>query len=74
MVDKSPSPREGANIETSNMSVASEEFVYEVRVAGRFRMGKKIGSGSFGEIYLGRDLHTGGEVAVKFEQFSARRS
>jgi len=47
--------------------------VYEVRVAGRFRMGKKIGSGSFGEIYLGRDLNTGGEVAVKFEQLSARR-
>jgi serine/threonine protein kinase len=36
-------------------------------------MGKKIGSGSFGEIYLGRDLNTGGEVAVKFEQLSARR-
>jgi casein kinase 1 len=54
-------------------SVTSEEFVYEVRVAGRFRMGKKIGSGSFGEIYLGRDLNTGGEVAVKFEPVSARR-
>jgi serine/threonine protein kinase len=30
-------------------------------------MGKKIGSGSFGEIYLGLDLQTGREVAVKFE-------
>jgi len=30
-------------------------------------MGKKIGSGSFGEIYLGLDIFTGKEVAVKFE-------
>jgi len=30
-------------------------------------MGKKIGSGSFGEIYLGLDQVTGREVAVKFE-------
>jgi casein kinase 1 len=36
-------------------------------------MGKKIGSGSFGEIYLGLDIHTGKEVAVKFEQLNVRR-
>ena len=36
-------------------------------------MGKKIGSGSFGEIYLGKDLQTGNEVAVKFEQLNVRR-
>lgn len=44
-----------------------EELQYEVRVANRFKMGKKIGSGSFGEIYLGLDLQTNREVAVKFE-------
>ena len=61
-------------METTSMSVTDDEYVYEVRVNGRFRMAKKIGSGSFGEIYLGRDLQTGGEVAVKFEQFSTRRA
>ena len=25
----------------------------ELRVGGRFRLGRKIGSGSFGDIYLG---------------------
>jgi hypothetical protein len=37
-----------------------------VRVAGRFKMGKKIGSGSFGEIFLAVDLQTNKEVAIKF--------
>ena len=51
----------------------AEELQFEVRVANRFKMGKKIGSGSFGEIYLGLDLQTGREVAVKFEQLNVRR-
>lgn len=46
---------------------------YEVRVAGRFKMGKKIGSGSFGEIFLAVDLNTNKEVAIKFESKKVRR-
>ena len=34
----------------------SGQYTYEVRVNNRFQMGRMIGSGSFGEIYLGKDI------------------
>ncbi|VDM21587.1 unnamed protein product [Wuchereria bancrofti] len=39
----------------------------ELRVGGRFRLGRKIGSGSFGDIYLGQNIVTQEEVAIKLE-------
>ncbi|MCP9265782.1 Casein kinase I isoform epsilon [Dirofilaria immitis] len=39
----------------------------ELRVGGRFRLGRKIGSGSFGDIYLGQNILTQEEVAIKLE-------
>ncbi|KAK1289199.1 Casein kinase I isoform delta-like [Acorus calamus] len=36
-------------------------------IGGRFKMGRKIGSGSFGELYLGVNVQTGEEVAIKLE-------
>ncbi|XP_020587671.1 casein kinase I-like [Phalaenopsis equestris] len=39
----------------------------EPRVANKFRLGRKIGSGSFGEIYLGTNVQTNEEVAIKLE-------
>ncbi|KAK9055699.1 hypothetical protein SSX86_026784 [Deinandra increscens subsp. villosa] len=36
-------------------------------VGGKFKLGRKIGSGSFGELYLGVNISTGEEVAVKLE-------
>ncbi|KAF6035203.1 CSNK1E [Bugula neritina] len=39
----------------------------ELRVGSKYRLGKKIGSGSFGDIYLGTDVSTGEEVGVKLE-------
>ncbi|CAJ1975788.1 unnamed protein product [Sphenostylis stenocarpa] len=45
----------------------------EPRVGNKFRLGRKIGSGSFGEIYLGTNIQNNEEVAVKlgvsFNQF-----
>ncbi|KAI3514571.1 hypothetical protein L1887_13104 [Cichorium endivia] len=36
-------------------------------VGGKFKLGRKIGSGSFGELYLGVNIHSGEEVGVKLE-------
>ncbi|CAI8614354.1 unnamed protein product [Vicia faba] len=36
-------------------------------IAGKFKLGRKIGSGSFGELYIGVNVQTGEEVAVKLE-------
>lgn len=46
---------------------------YEVRVAGRFKMDRMIGSGSFGEIYMARDVQEDRDVAVKFEQLKVKK-
>lgn len=39
----------------------------ELRVGSRFRLGRKIGSGSFGDIYLGTNITNLEEVAIKLE-------
>ena len=46
----------------------------ELRVGGKYRLGKKLGSGSFGDIYLGTNMTTGEEVAIKLERISSKRS
>lgn len=38
-----------------------------MRVGNKYRLGRKIGSGSFGDIYLGTNISTGEEVAIKLE-------
>lgn len=44
----------------------------EIRVGGRFRLGRKLGSGAFGDIYLGINVQTKEEVAVKLEPANSR--
>ncbi|KAI3829771.1 hypothetical protein L1987_03899 [Smallanthus sonchifolius] len=41
-------------------------------VGGKFKLGRKIGSGSFGELYLGVNVHSGEEVAIKLEPVKTR--
>ncbi|CAK0847876.1 unnamed protein product, partial [Prorocentrum cordatum] len=43
----------------------------ELRVGGKFCLGRKIGSGSFGDIYIGTNVTTGEEVAIKLESIKS---
>mmetsp|Transcript_76901 Transcript_76901/g.215760 ORF Transcript_76901/g.215760 Transcript_76901/m.215760 type:complete len:349 (-) Transcript_76901:45-1091(-) len=40
------------------------------RIADRFEIDRKLGEGSFGEVYRGVDAKTGVQVAIKFEESS----
>jgi len=44
----------------------------ELRVGGKFRLGRKIGSGSFGDIYIGTNVQTSEEVAIKLESIKSK--
>jgi len=44
----------------------------ELRVGGKFRLGRKIGSGSFGDVYIGTNVQTGEEVAIKLESIKSK--
>ncbi|KAI8581377.1 hypothetical protein K450DRAFT_232770 [Umbelopsis ramanniana AG] len=44
----------------------------DLRIGDKYRIGRKIGSGSFGEIYLGTNVMTGEEVAIKLESVKAK--
>jgi len=44
----------------------------ELIVGSRYRVGRKIGSGSFGDIYLGTNKTSGEEVAIKLESIKTK--
>ena len=44
----------------------------EVTICEKYKLGKKIGSGSFGDIYLGINKETGEEVAIKLESIKTK--
>ena len=44
----------------------------ELRVGNRYRLRHKIGSGSFGDIYLGSEVGSNLEVAIKLESIRSR--
>ncbi|XP_020677800.1 casein kinase 1 [Dendrobium catenatum] len=41
-------------------------------IGGKFKLGRKIGSGSFGELYLGVNIQSGEEVAIKLESVKTK--
>jgi serine/threonine protein kinase len=44
----------------------------DLRVGKKFRIGRRIGSGSFGDIYLGTNMTTGETVAIKLESVKSQ--
>lgn len=44
----------------------------QLKVGGRYALGRKIGNGSFGDIYLGNNITTKEEVAIKLESMKTR--
>ena len=44
----------------------------DLRVGNKYRIGRKIGSGSFGDIYLGTNIISGEEIAIKLESIKAK--
>lgn len=44
----------------------------DIRIAGRYRLGRKIGGGSFGDVYLGTNIQTGEEVSIKLVRIAGR--
>ncbi|KAJ1430201.1 casein kinase I isoform delta [Ochromonadaceae sp. CCMP2298] len=57
---------------TTAVPSAKVAVVAELRVGKKFRVGKKIGSGSFGDIYLGTNISTGEDLAIKLETIKTK--
>jgi len=56
------------NQESRNISVGTKETASSCVMVGKdYRVGKKIGSGNFGELRLGKNIFTGEHVAIKLE-------
>lgn len=56
----------------SQSSSSSVSHLSGTRIGKKFSIGHKIGSGSFGDIFVGTDLATGDEVAIKIEKNTKR--
>ena len=44
----------------------------ESHIAGKYTLKRKIGSGSFGDIYLGTHIRSGVDVAIKLEKRASK--
>lgn len=54
------------------MEKSSASSAMERRVGKKYRLGRKIGSGSFGDVYLGTDVTSGEDVAIKLERIRTK--
>ncbi|RSL71758.1 hypothetical protein CEP53_001373 [Fusarium sp. AF-6] len=50
----------------------ADERMRDLRVGNKYRIGRKIGGGSFGDVYLGTNIISGEEIAIKLESVKAK--
>jgi len=62
--------RESGNRASVHIPLANTRGFKEVRIAGVYRIVRRLGSGSFGEVYEGLNVNTGDKVAIKLEHLS----
>src|SRR5699024_2511988 len=56
---------------SSHKSTTVDNEQFDQLIADTFKVGKKIGAGSYGQIRLGTNVRTGQTVAIKFERTGA---
>ncbi len=44
----------------------------DLKLGGKYKLGKKLGEGAFGQVFVAKDNSTGDEVAVKGEDNRTR--
>lgn len=69
MAEKKGTDRKKESRHSGRRSETSEDVLM---VGPNFRVGKRIGSGNFGELRLGKNLYTNEDVAVKLEPSNSR--
>lgn len=52
---------------SKNQSTEPPADLIQIRIGGKWIVGKKLGSGAFGDIYIGHNVLTEGKVAIKVE-------
>jgi serine/threonine protein kinase len=52
---------------SKNQSTEPPSDLIQIRIGGKWIVGKKLGSGAFGDIYIGHNVLTEGKVAIKVE-------
>lgn len=61
-------PENGANPSSKNQTTNEPPAdLLQIRIGGKWIVGKKLGSGAFGDIYIGHNVLTEGKVAIKVE-------
>lgn len=46
--------------------------IIELRVCGRYKLGPKIGVGTYGSIYLAKNVQSNNDVAIKIEEVKSK--